>query len=210
MLRVRRTDGGTAPHWGLVAERAVAILFGIASLPALWGIHTHNGIDLDTGWSTPAVLPFLPAVMVMSAALWWRRTHPVVVGLVVCAAFGVLKASGTGQVPADFLVPLAAEAVGCYTSGRRRATLTAACGTLVVLPLTVRTEWLVGAAAWERVALPTSAVLLLVVLPVTVGAVRRRTRLRLSELEQSVGRRQGTIETEASNRLDSLTPREHE
>ncbi|MGL5930928.1 MAG: helix-turn-helix domain-containing protein [Dermatophilaceae bacterium] len=214
MLRVRRADGRAAPQWGLLAERAVAAIFGVASLPALWGVHTRNGIDLDTGWSAPAPLPFLPAVIVMTVALWWRRSHPVAVALVVCTGFCVLKATGTGQVPVDFSVLLAMEGLGCYAA-RHRAAAGAAGGVLVVLPLAVRTEWLDGKGPWERVLLPASVVLILVAVPMAVGVVRRRTRLRLEELERQAGDppappKSDTPASESTSRLDALTPREHE
>ncbi|MGL4178071.1 MAG: helix-turn-helix domain-containing protein [Dermatophilaceae bacterium] len=214
MLRVRRADGGAAPRWGLLAERAAAALFGVASLPALWGVHTRNGVDVDTGWSTPALSPFLPAVTVMTIALWWRRTHPVAVALVVCTGFCVLKATGTGQVPVDFSVMLAMEGLGCYAA-RHRAAAGAACGVLVVLPLAVRTEWLAANGPWLRVLMPASVVLIVVVVPMAVGVVRRRTRLRLAELEQQAGDPPAAPRSDApasasTSRLDALTPRERE
>ncbi len=123
----------------------------ITLAPALIGTIAIDSIHV----STPLFIAALVLVLFKSVPLWWRRTQPVAVLVIVLAALLAGELLGLTQVASDGAVILAAYAVSVYGSSTARLWVVALFGletlvvfitaiTLLTLGPPVLVAWVIG------------------------------------------------------------------
>lgn len=171
-------DRAPRPAAGVALDATVAVV--VLAIPvALW----------VTG-STPFHPWGAAATLISCAALFWRRTHPVVV-LAVTAVLGVAETAATAP-GGTLLLPLAIAVYTVVSLGDRRLGLVTAAASAVVLDGVLLLR---GASPGSGVV---AAVPLLLALAAVVGLVVAARRAELASARDRAARAEATREAEAS------------